>query len=320
MGKAKFGAAAACAALVACGGPQAGVGMSASGSAQVGGSGGSTPESPAVEAARATPPPAPAPPRATVAFSQANVTAGMARVSRVWVGRRMLFSVDRGTAPVTTELVVGELDEHRDDVVEATNGAPTKLKVTFLHKQATVVTNGNERTLKSPVAGKSYLVQSKDGTLFITTDQGRRVSQAEGDVIAQGYEDIGLDDLVVKGLAGHTLAVGDGADALVSGMEDDIARATDGHVGFGQMSATLSGTRDVAGQSCGVFNVHVELAVKLEKVEARADVSGELVVATAGALPVAMSLHGPVVMGGETARADVEGQGDVRVEATWATP
>jgi hypothetical protein len=255
-----------------------------------------------------------------VTFTKTAPAAGMSHVVRSWVGLRMLFSVDHGGAAVTTERVSGELDERREDILTAANGATTKVKVGFLHKQATVVENGVEKTRPSVVAGKSYLVEAKDGSLYITTEQGRRVSQAEGDTIAPGYEDLGQPDPIFSSFPARPIAVGENVDAIVTRIEDDVVRGSQGHVGFGGASATLSGTRNVGGQTCGVFAVHLSMAYKLEKVENRSDMTGELVVRTADTQPVSLSLQGPVVMGGETAHADVEGQGDVRVEVSWSQP
>jgi hypothetical protein len=165
------------------------------------------------------------------------------------------------------------------------------------------------------------VVEAKDdGTLFITTDQGKRVTQAEGDLLAQGYDTLGHTDPMFANLTTHPIAVGENAESLVAGLEAALARGVIGHVGFGDASATLRSTRSVGGQPCGVFALRMQVAYKLEKVESRADMSGELVVRTADTLPVSLSLAGPVVMSGQTARADVEGQGDARVEITWAAP
>jgi hypothetical protein len=314
MGKGRFGALVIVVLAAACGGKN-GVSASASANAGLGDEPAAT--SRALAAPVAAPPP---PPPVTVSFTRSAPAAGMSHVVRMWVGRKMLFSVDKGIAPVTVEHVSGELDERREDIVAAASNAVTKMKVTFLHKQATVVENGVERTRPSVVQGKSYLVEAKDGSLYITTEQGKRVTQAEGDVIAQGYESLGQPDVIFAGLPARPIAVGESADALVQGIEAAIVRGAQGHVGFGEMSATLRGTRDVAGQTCGVFGVHMQLAYKLDKVENRSDLSGELVVRTSDTMPVSLSLKGPVVMGGQTSKAEVEGQGDARVEVSWAQP
>lgn len=301
--------------VAACGGH-----ASMSANVQVGG-GDTTPKETAAPRTTGTAP-EPPPPAPTVAIARGTRSVGAGMTERIWIGRTVVFQTQREGAavPVTIEHVSGELDERREQIAATgEGGTPTKLAVSFLAREATVVENGRERKMTSPVQGKSYSVERKDGTLYITTDKGGRVTRAEGDTIARGYDDLEGPEAFVKAIPEHPVRVGEDVPGLAAALEEDLARASAGTVGFGQASSVLRGTRDVGGTTLAVFAVQLDLAYKFAGVENRAQLSGELLVRTSDGMPQSFAAEGPIQLGGETrAGSDVAGDGQAKVTISWA--
>jgi hypothetical protein len=264
------------------------------------------------EAAKSAPPPV-----QTVAFTRKPPVAGNARVSKSWIGRNLLFTVSNGNAPVTIEHVSGDVEERREDILAATEDRITKMKVAYVNRMVTIVRNGVEHQSVSVVSGKTYVVEKKDGELVISTEQGGRVSQREGDVIAQDYQTLGQQDPYVKAMSDKPIAVGQSVDGLAVALRQDIIRGAQGRVGFGNVGVVLTGTRPCGGAVCGVFAVKLDLGYEVERVSNQSELSGEMLIRTSDSWPVSVSLEGPVVMNGENGNREIQGDGTSRLQVTW---
>lgn len=267
-------------------------------------------------------------PRPEILFGRKAFAAGVARIEKVWVGRSVLLTANHDNHPITIEDASDEIEEKREEVLEANGGIVTKLKVTILKKSEVGIRNGRPHSKSSVVAGKTYLVAAgKDGVLAVATERGGKVSKPEGDVLARMYGMLGQEDPFLRAVPERPLHAGESVDALASGLKIALARALAhedergvGRVAFGNVSVVLSGTRDVGGASCGVFAVRLQVTYEHGGFAGRTDATGEMLFRTADGWPVALELEGPMVFEGEARGTSFGAEGRSHLKMSWSEP
>jgi hypothetical protein len=203
--------------------------------------------------------------------------------------------------------------ETRQEEVLAVNGeAVTKVKVTFVEKTATIKEDQKERKRASPVAGKTYVVEAKDGKLIVLLDGDRPAPAMQAKVVKEAYETLGKVDPLYAGVPRRPLKAGDKAEELAKAMKEFVLiRAKEMEVSG--VDVVFQGAKD--GE--GVFDVEVSLAAVEKPLRFDMKLKGQARLSLATGQPSSTILKGPLSVGsteGEGAKMKISGAGNVEMK------
>jgi hypothetical protein len=175
--------------------------------------------------------------------------------------------------------------------------AVTKVKVTYKQHSKVETEAGAEKTTTSPVAGKSYIVESKDGVVSVLSERGAAVSADEAKEVRDDFKSLGKPDKMQKAMPDGPIKVGDKVDSLAQGLRDVIAHDDDGSKTTVENSQiTLASVNEKSGQKTGVFSIQLDLVMEKGDLVIRMKMSGDAEIRMEDGLPVSMSLQSPLMV------------------------
>jgi hypothetical protein len=211
---------------------------------------------------------------------------------------KMELTLDmKGSKPITVEIERSETQVKREKVLASDGKVTTKLEVTYVSKEEIDKEKGTEKKKSSPVSGKVYRVEAKDGKPYVTTDKGGPVPPNEAAVVAKGQKSIGKPDPVFEGMPDTPIKVGDKVDSLAKAIKERLSEDTDdGEVT--EVSVKLKEIRSTDAGKEGVFEVAMTLALKKkgDPLDLRMELTGTMVLRKDDTWPTELTLAGPITM------------------------
>lgn len=226
----------------------------------------------------------------------------------------METSVDpdgKGT-PQKATMEKSETETRQEEVLAVKGEAVTKVKVTFAEKTATIKEEGKERKRPSPVAGKTYVVEAKDGKVTVLLDGDRPAPAMQAKVVKEAYETLGKVDPLYAGVPGRPLKPGDKVEELAQAMKEVVLiRAKEMEVS--SVSVIFQGAKD--GE--GVFDVEVSLAAVEKPMRFDMKLKGQARMSLTTGQASSTILRGPLSVGsteGDGAKMKISGAGNVEMK------
>lgn len=266
-------------------------------------------------------PPVAAPTESTVTIFRPVDKVGDKYVERATRSHSLVFRA--GSSAFETELVRTHVEEDTTEVLAVANGTETKIRVTFAEEGEQRIHNGHWKRIASGVAGKTYVVERRDGRLVVTTDKGKAPPKKELHYVERRFANLGRD-AGYRAAFGEPLRVGAQVPALASFFRDVFTRGTADRVQADGITVTLTGTRQVEGEACGVFALVVPVVVELKSELGHeldeTELRGELVVRARDGLPLSIVLDGPARVRVDANGLTVLGEGTARFTSVVRTP
>ena len=221
----------------------------------------------------------------------------------------MQMSIDpTGKGQVQKATMETSETETRQEEVLAVNGeAVTKVKVTFVDKTTTIKEDQKERKRQSPVAGKTYVVEAKDGKIIVLLDGDRPATGLQARVVKEAYETLGKVDALYAGVPRRPLKPGDKVEELAKAMKEVmLSRAkemdvTGVHVVF----------KEARGDE-GVFEIDLTLGKVEKPMKFEMKLKGQARMSLKTGQPISTKFTGPVTVGstdGDQAKMKISGTG-----------
>ena len=212
--------------------------------------------------------------------------------------------------------------ETKSEELLAVNGdAATKLKVVFAEKTERVQEGQKPETKRaSPVAGKTYVVEAKEGKISVTDENGKSVSPVEAAILQKSYKYLGKPDPLSTLMPSHPIRVGDKVDELADALRQSIGKSA-GDMAVGRVAVTLTDVHDDE----GIFAVSMELSKAEGPMKFVIEQKGIMRVRRADSLLASVSLAGPVGVGINgadkgNAKMRVDGNGTMEIVTTKTYP
>ncbi len=219
--------------------------------------------------------------------------------------------------PVKSEMNEREVTEKVVDVLAANAEAVTRVKVTYKAHSKVKKEDGADKSKPSPVQGKTYIVEEKDGTVHVTLPGGSPAPAEEAKFVAKDFKRLGKADPMQKALPSIPIEVGARVDSLGEALKERLA----GGDGAGATATvdksvvTLTAVRDEGGAKVGVFDIALDVQVKDKDLVMGFAMKGKVEVGLADGIPVAMSFESPVAVA-STSSPKITGTGRATKSST----
>jgi len=213
--------------------------------------------------------------------------------------------------PQKASMETSETETRREEVLAVAGEAVTKLKVTFVEKLAVMKENGKERKRPSPVTGKTYVIEAKDGKLTVLLDGDRPAPVAQARVVKEAYETLGKVDTLYAAVPTRPLKPGDLVPELSAAMKEEMrvkAKEMD-------VSSVKVVFKEVRGD-VGVFEIELMLSKVEKPMKFEMKLKGQATMSLKTGQPVALKLEGPVSVGsteGAGGKMKIEGTGTMQL-------
>lgn len=214
----------------------------------------------------------------------------------------------KGAKPITIEIDRSETQVKKEKVLESDGKATTKLEVTYVSKEEVEREKGKEKRKSSPVEGKTYVVELRDGKPYVTTDKGKLAPSAEANVVAKGHKGLGKPEPTIEGMPDKPIKVGDKVDSLAKAIKERLSEDTDeGEIA--DVSVTLKEIKSGEHGKEGVFEVGMTLALKKkgEPLDLQMKLEGTMSLRKDDTWPTELTLSGPITMSSDDGKGKAPG-------------
>ncbi len=225
--------------------------------------------------------------------------------------------------PETSEVLSTESERRIEETLAVEGDARTRVKVSYIEK---VTTLGEPRTSdrdggvappKSPIVGKTYVVESVGGKLAVTGASGTAAPPVEAREVETEYASLGHADAIFAAMPGTAPRRGEPVAALSKAFEEEMARNAHGMTVGNGLVRYREASADAA-----LFDVSFTLWRDEGPVRFATNLEGVMTVSTATSTLRAMVLKGPVTAaakpGASAGAMTVTGAGVVEVSVTSA--
>jgi hypothetical protein len=211
----------------------------------------------------------------------------------------------------------------REEVLAVFDRVVTKKRVTFERIERQQSANGTPQPVeKNVLAGHTYLVELRQGSLVSTDGQGREVSDAEKKELSRALAGFGKPDPFLDGIPDGVVLANQPASGMKRGFLEMFEGAEEGP-DVGNVEVRFVGARDHAQGRCGVFAFKVAIQVAGEP-RLSMDIDGEFLVRLSDSAPIALDAHGPARLTGRQKIEDVDvqldGSGETRTSVRFTYP
>ena len=207
-------------------------------------------------------------------------------------------------APHKSDISEREVTEKVVEVLAANADAVTKVKVTYKAHSKIKKEDGADTSKPSPVQGKTYIVEGKDGTVHVTLPGGSPPPEEAAKFVAKDFKRLGKPDMMQKAMPSTPIEVGARVDSLGEALREDLMGGDeqDATATIDKSVVTLSAVREEGGAKVGVFDVELDLLATKKDLAMRFSVKGKVEVALADSIPVAMSFESPIAAASTSGR------------------
>jgi hypothetical protein len=267
---------------------------------------------------KVAPPPTPVATGDGTVFVKRAPAVGDKSEEKVSMTMSMETSVDVDGKTQKATMEKSETEARQEEVLAVSGEAVTKVKVTFSDKTATIKEDQKERKRPSPVAGKTYVVEAKDGKLIVLLDGDRPAPAMQAKVVKEAFELLGKVDPLYAGVPRRPLKPGDKVEELAKAMKEFVlVRAKEMQVS--NVSVVFQGAKD--GE--GVFDVEVGLTAVEKPMRFDMKLKGQARMSLTTGQPSSTILKGPLSVGSteaEGSKMKISGTGTVEMKMERKKP
>jgi hypothetical protein len=228
-----------------------------------------------------------------------------------------------GGAPNRAGIETTERVTRREEVLAIFDRIVTKKRVTFERFEKQQIANGTPQPAeKNVLAGHTYLVELRQGSLVATDGLGREISDAEKKELSRVFAGFGKSDPFLDGIPDGVVLANQPASGMKSGFLEMFEGAEEGP-DVGNVDVRFVGARDHAQGRCGVFAFKVAIQMAGEP-RLSMDIDGEFLVRLSDSAPIALMAHGPARLTGrqkiEDVDVQIDGSGEMRSSVRFTYP
>ena len=219
--------------------------------------------------------------------------------------------------PQTSRVETTEAETKTEQILAVNGDAVTKLQVTFVekvqtNKQGKDVVATNKR---SPLSGRTFVLESKNGKLVATDLFGAPVPSADALLLEKSYKSLGKPDPVLAAMPARPLKSGDKVDELGKAIRERMNGA--GGMTVTNVVVSLREQKDDE----GIFDVTMELTKADGPIKFVVDLKGDMHVRLDDSRTTSLNLAGPVGVGANEAdkgksKMQVDGTGSMELSGT----
>lgn len=235
---------------------------------------------------------------------------------------KMTMSIEMGPKPKTMELAENETSTKKTEVLAVDGKAVTKAKITYADYKKVETEDGKEKKKPpSPLAGKTYVLELKDGKTVATDEKGGKLPKDEETKVLQKNRHFGKPDPVLDGLPTESLKPGDKADKMAKALEqyfaDDDDSAKDPPA-VTDVTVKLDSIEKDGDDQVGVFSVKLTLSSKDNKgpVSMKMPLEGKVKVRAKDGFTTSIDLKGPLSVSSNDAKMKISAKGDAHMTLT----
>ena len=202
------------------------------------------------------------------------------------------------------------------EVLESTDEAITKVKVTYTENNEIETKDGKTETTKSPLAGNTYIVAFADGELKCTTEDGKEVLGEALEELKKDQKSLGKPDKLSSFISGKELKIGQEITIPPEAMKD-IFEGND-EINKEKSSATVKLLEILKkdGLTLAKFEFKLTLVgTPSPEMNMILAMTGTLTVDTSTSWPIDMTLTGPVTISGGNEQFSMDGKGTMTMKA-----
>lgn len=240
----------------------------------------------------------------------------------------MTLSIAMGAKSKEIKMGMVESTTRQEEVLAVADKAVTKAKVTYVDKTKGETENGKEKkSKKSPLTGKTYLLELKDGKLAITDEKGKKVSKAEEDQIRKDNSHFGKPDPFASALPAKPMEVGKPVPELSTAIQEQMAArdssAEKDKLNVSDVEVKLASIEGSGADTQGVFDVKLTMSspkAGKNPFEMKIVMGGQIKVRAKDGWPTSFKASGPLELGEAGAKKGISGTGTLTLtfETTYS--
>jgi hypothetical protein len=200
-----------------------------------------------------------------------------------------------------SDMSVSESVKRTEEILAVSGDAVTKAKVTFDSVQS---------TQPSTIAGKTFIVEAKDGKLDVRDDQGKAALAADAKDVERHLKNVGKAEPMLTALPAIGVMPGQKVDGVARAIADQLRESGDGMT----VSDVVVTFKEQRGDT-GVFDVALKLSRDDGTMKMEIAVKGDAWVSTKTSWPTKLDLSGPVTIAAGQAKTDGSGKMSMKLEA-----
>lgn len=219
-------------------------------------------------------------PATATLFLKAAPVVGAKRRESSELSMTVAMTVDGGRSIVS----VSEVVKRTEEILAVSGNAITKAKVTFDSVQS---------TQPSTIAGKTFVVEAKNGNLEVRDARDLPVSNAEAKEVEKHLKNLGKPDPMVAALPVDGVVAGQKVEGVARVITDQLKDSGDGMT----VDDVVVSFKERRGDD-GVFDVALKLTKDEGLTKMTIAVKGDVWVSTKTSSTTRMDLSGPVTIAG----------------------
>ena len=197
---------------------------------------------------------------------------------------------------------VSESVKRTEEILAVSGDAVTKAKVTF---------DEVESSQASTLAGRSFIVEAKDGKLDVRDAEGKPAALDQAKEAERHLKNLGKPDPMLAALPANGVVPGEKVDGVARVISDQLKESGDGMT----VSEVVVTFKEQRGEE-GVFDVALKLTKDDGASKMQIAVRGDAWVSTKTGWATKMNLEGPVtISGGEKLKTEGSGKMSMKMEA-----
>lgn len=231
-------------------------------------------------------------------FTKAAPIVGAKRQESSELAMTLAMKVDGGA----TEMNIRESVKRTEEILAVSGDAITKAKVVFDSVQSTG---------PSTIAGKTFIVEAKDGKIDVRDEQGKAASPTDAKEVEKHMKNLGKADPMLAALPSAGVVPGEKVDAIARAISDQLKDPGEGMIA-NEVVVTFKEQRG----DDGIFDVALKLTKDEGATKMVIAVKGDVWVSTKTSSTARMDLSGPVtIAGGELMKTEGSGKMTMKLEA-----
>lgn len=229
-----------------------------------------------------------------------------------------------GKPAETTSMSKVETTVKTAEVLAASGEAATKVKVTYSEKTDLEKKGEKEKSKASPLVGKTYIVERKDGELVVTDVEGKPVPESEARLVKKDNKSVGEPDKVAAAMPERPIKVGEEVPELAKAIEAALTKDQSDKAPKPELSGVKVKLREDKGDYA-LFDVAVTFSQAEGPMTVKMELTGTMGVRKSDSQPTELTLKGPLSIAtdapadGKPQMMKIDGKGDMAmtVSATY---
>ncbi|MBL8720866.1 MAG: hypothetical protein JNL79_33065 [Myxococcales bacterium] len=235
---------------------------------------------------------------------------------------KMTITIEVG-AKKTSEFTEVENSHKTVEALAVDGKAITKAKITYSEYKKIETEDGKEKKKPpSPLGGKTFLFELKDGKVLVTDEKGGKLPKDEETKVLAKNRHFGKPDPFLEGMPDKPLKPGDKVDSMVKALEqyfkDDDDSAKDPPE-IKDVKVKLDSIEKDGKDQIGVFSVEMTMASPKDNkspVDLKIPLKGKVKVRAKDGFTTSIDLEGPVTMESNDAKFKMSGKGKAHMNIT----